>query len=696
MTETKRVAVTLSAAVILQAEAEAARRGLSREKVLAEKFAASPGQAPFELIPLEQIDPNPYQPRKEMDREAIESLARGIKLKRASLPDTLGLMQVPIARRVPPSVPPGGGEEGGAGRVQLAFGHRRWEAFKHLYRTEVASANWWQMPLVIAPLDDEQMYDFAARENGDREELNPVEKARSIKRAMEEMGWDLTRAANAHGLSKSAGSNLTRLLQLPEEVLAFIHPSEDVGGERRTLSQRHARELVRLVQFHPPLTQECVNLAKTVLREDYTVATTRELVDNAIRKDERARFRQTRYCYTCGTPREFTGIQLDAQERARCGVCGETWTATWYTANPPSACGGCGEAYNGMRWHKVNNGAGTQWYCDSCSHKRYEETRCPRCRMGLVYYSKAQAGLVCEGCRGRWDYTADFKKEVAQAEERLRQAAQAAQSRPTEPSAALSTLESNRQVIAELRAELSTQTANPLWRHIPDTAETCYLCGRQAVYHNNGWYDKPGADFHLCGACYSRHSEAVTGFASETELRAALDALKAAAEDDTPPPAVFPENAPRDASRGNCAACGAALTGPGWRFLGDPARSVCDRCSDRFSTLARDSKFDCPRCKREKVVHLNGGAWCLACDTKWPARSDFESEAQPSKTVPSGQQARRQVLNERLEGLTRLIEECPTDRLYEIEGWFDDIESAFAAPPEWATRQNSTFVLSKL
>ncbi|GIK36594.1 MAG: hypothetical protein BroJett011_04270 [Chloroflexota bacterium] len=80
-------------------------------------------------------------------------------------------------------------------------------------------------------------------------------------------------------------------------------------------------------------------------------------------------------------------------------------------------------------------------------------------------------------------------------------------------------------------------SANPDWRYIPDTAETCYLCGKRADYHNNGWLDpaKPGADFHLCKRCMDRHRAALLGHTDADQLRAALDALKNPPPDPRPP-----------------------------------------------------------------------------------------------------------------------------------------------------------------
>ncbi len=239
----------------------------------------------MDLIELSLVDPNPYQPRLSLDPEALERLARGIKLKRKTLPETLGLMQVPIARQV-------------NGRYQLAFGHRRLEAFKHLYRTETIGSEWLKIPLQLVNLTDEEMYDFAARENGDREDINPIERAKSIVEAQQKFGWELQRAASAHGLSKSAASNLTRLLQLPLSVQEWLK----VGA----ITQRHARELVRLVQCDEALTSKCIDLGRECTGVDMSVNELKKQVDDLIREHTNrqriAEHIQGKTCPHCDAP----------------------------------------------------------------------------------------------------------------------------------------------------------------------------------------------------------------------------------------------------------------------------------------------------------------------------------------------------------------------------------------------------------
>jgi len=270
MTEnTKRVAVTLPLADIEAAQSEAEARGVSREKVLSEKFSIADefSGKTFELVDLAQIEANPYQPRERIDFDSIAGLARGLVIKRKTLPDTCGLMQLPMGRWV-------------GDKFQLAFGHRRFLAFNHNNATG-AEGDWTAMPVIPVELSDEDMFDFAARENSDREQINDIEKAVSIQRAVDEFGWTQQRAGSAHGLSKSATSNLLKLLKLPDDVQQLIAEG--------ALGQRHGRELARLMKAEPPMPHECRLLADGAIRHDFTVDEVSKRVDDVIRRVESER-----------------------------------------------------------------------------------------------------------------------------------------------------------------------------------------------------------------------------------------------------------------------------------------------------------------------------------------------------------------------------------------------------------------------
>lgn len=165
------------------------------------------------------IRPNPWQPRLAMDPLELAELADSIR--------TEGLLQPPIARPSPVH----------AGRYELAFGHRRFEAWKQAHPGQ-------PMPVDVRELSNRQMAEHAATENAHRAQLNPVERARGLKRLMGEFGLTQTEAGKLYGLSsQGAVSNVIRLLDLPDAVLDLV-----ANGR---LSEKEARQLVPLGRAYP-------------------------------------------------------------------------------------------------------------------------------------------------------------------------------------------------------------------------------------------------------------------------------------------------------------------------------------------------------------------------------------------------------------------------------------------------------------
>jgi len=140
-------------------------------------------------IALNKIDPNPFQPRTQQDSAALEALAADIAAR--------GLIQPPVGRWVD-------------GRVQLACGHRRVEACRRL--------GWEAVPVDVREISDQELALLAWSENEARENLNPLDRARAIRRMMEEFGWTQEQAAQRLGLARSTIANILRLLDLRPEV----------------------------------------------------------------------------------------------------------------------------------------------------------------------------------------------------------------------------------------------------------------------------------------------------------------------------------------------------------------------------------------------------------------------------------------------------------------------------------------------
>ena len=176
------------------------------------------------------IEHNPWQPRLTMEPASILELADDIRAN--------GLMQPPTARSV-------------NSHYQLAFGHRRFEAWKLAYPGK-------PMPVNVAELTDRQMALQAAAENGQRADLNQIERAKNIERLMEEFDLPQVAAGKLYGLkSQGAVSNLVRLLDLPPKIQTML-----ISGQ---IAERQARSLLAVSEFN---IDEAVRLAEALVKED--------------------------------------------------------------------------------------------------------------------------------------------------------------------------------------------------------------------------------------------------------------------------------------------------------------------------------------------------------------------------------------------------------------------------------------------
>ena len=163
----------------------------------------------LEKIPIEQVQDNPFQPRQ--DYPGIEELAANIKAMADDLPDTLGLIHVPNARRL---------EDG---TIQLAEGHRRLRAFRHLAEEDEAFQ---EIPINIISLDDIEMDNIAWSENQHRKDLNPIEEALALQRTMETRNLKQNDLAKLRKLARSTVANKLRLLTLPDDMQQAIREGQ--------------------------------------------------------------------------------------------------------------------------------------------------------------------------------------------------------------------------------------------------------------------------------------------------------------------------------------------------------------------------------------------------------------------------------------------------------------------------------------
>jgi ParB family transcriptional regulator, chromosome partitioning protein len=185
------------------------KRGMGRglEAIL----SVSAGVADHETlreVPIDSISPNPRQPRRHFEEEALNALAGSLGER--------GVLQPVLVRPRP------------EGTYELIAGERRWRAAK--------IAGMATIPALVRPHDDAEALETALIENVARENLNPVEEAQACAALVEELGLTREQVARRIGKGRVALSNLMRLLELPDDVLKLL--------EEGSLSEGHGRALL--------------------------------------------------------------------------------------------------------------------------------------------------------------------------------------------------------------------------------------------------------------------------------------------------------------------------------------------------------------------------------------------------------------------------------------------------------------------
>lgn len=213
-----------------------------------QKSNESSAENDIQKVNIDKIDPNPYQPRKELNQERLEELSQSIQKH--------GLLQ-PVTLRSKED-----------GFYQLIAGERRWKAAKLSGLDEITA--------IIQDCSQQQMMEMALIENLQREDLNPIEEAKAYKKLIGK--FDLTQAevADSVGKSRSAIANSLRLLNLVPEIQDYV--------SRETLTVGHARALLAL-----DTTTEQKEVAKEVIENNLSVRETENLVKNLTtekKKDE--------------------------------------------------------------------------------------------------------------------------------------------------------------------------------------------------------------------------------------------------------------------------------------------------------------------------------------------------------------------------------------------------------------------------
>ncbi len=209
------------------------------------------GQPAIRTVALDALTPNPHQPRRDFDEDAIASLAESIR--------SAGLMQPIVVR------PIGGGTSGGAHRFEIVAGERRYRAAARVPLESV--------PVIVRDVDDRMAAELALVENLQREDLNPIERAHAFRRLADEFGMTHEAIADAVGLDRASISNHLRLLGLDESTLG------DVRAGR--LGMGHGRALLAITALPPRR-----SLAEQAIRDGWSVRELERRIRSFLRREQ--------------------------------------------------------------------------------------------------------------------------------------------------------------------------------------------------------------------------------------------------------------------------------------------------------------------------------------------------------------------------------------------------------------------------
>ena len=217
-------------------------RGLGRglDALLGEDNTSAMGQSDLQLVSVNLLQSGKYQPRTKMDEASLQTLANSIKSQ--------GLIQPILVRALANQ------------QLEIIAGERRWRAAQMAGLTEV--------PVLLKDVPDEAALAMALIENIQREDLNPLEEAAGIQRLIDEFGMTHQTAADAVGRSRSAVSNLLRLLNLRPEVQTLLMESQiDMGHARSILSVPDSQQM---------------EIVEEIIRKQLSVRETEKLVSRML------------------------------------------------------------------------------------------------------------------------------------------------------------------------------------------------------------------------------------------------------------------------------------------------------------------------------------------------------------------------------------------------------------------------------
>ena len=159
-------------------------------------------------LPLSEIQPNKFQPRKNFDEESLNDLTNSIRER--------GVIQPIIVRKLNKN-----------DKYEIIAGERRWLSAR--------KAGLHEIPVVVTDADDLKSLEFAIVENVQRHDLNPLEEALGYKRLIDEFSYDQEKVSKFIGKSRSYITNTLRLLNLPSDVLKFVEEKKITAGHAKIL-----------------------------------------------------------------------------------------------------------------------------------------------------------------------------------------------------------------------------------------------------------------------------------------------------------------------------------------------------------------------------------------------------------------------------------------------------------------------------
>lgn len=175
-----------------------------------------------QIVPIELLEANPYQPRSNFDENALKDLTKSIKNK--------GILQPILVRKSPSK----------KNIWQIIAGERRWRAAQ--------KAGLHKIPIMIKNIKDSEIGVVALIENLQREDLSPIEEAESFKKLIDDFGLTQEKLSKSIGYSRTHITNTLRLLTLPKEIKMMLNDKQlNMGQVRAIIGQDNILELAKTI-----------------------------------------------------------------------------------------------------------------------------------------------------------------------------------------------------------------------------------------------------------------------------------------------------------------------------------------------------------------------------------------------------------------------------------------------------------------